>query len=481
MKNTFYGRDEQIADLERLWSKRTSSFVTCRGRRRIGKSTLIERFAEVSGARFIMIEGLRPAKGLSNYSELEHFTVQLSAAVSKDFDVPSNWLQAFLSLDSVIGNGKRTVVLLDEVSWMAHYDPSFAGILKTAWDRYLKKHPKLILVVCGSVSSWIRENIIDDGAFFGRRSLDIVVPELPLSECVKFWGKSLERLELREVVDILSVVGGIPRYLEELSTASGANENIRAMAFRPKSILRTDFDEMFQDVITRQPTMCAKIIRMLVDDSMSAAEIANALDIDRNGNVNKALQQLEEAGLVSCDEGKNPGTGGILREKHYRLKDNYCRFYLKYIEPEKDVIDKGQYELGSLDQLEGWNAVKGLAFENLVVNNSAMLRPLLGIGKATITSVAPYRRAGSRDGARSGLQVDLLLQTRRTAYLIEVKRKLEIGREVIGEMEEKVRLLPRRRGVSVRTALVYDGHLAPIVEADGYFDAIIPFRRLLGI
>ena len=462
MKNSFYGRDEQIADLERLWSKRTASLVTCRGRRRIGKSTLIERFAEVSGARFIMIEGLRPAKGLSNNSELEHFTVQLSAVTGRDFAVPSNWLNAFLDLDSAIGNGKRTVVLLDEISWMAHYDASFAGTLKTAWDRYLKKHPKLILVVCGSVSSWIKESIIDDGAFFGRRSLDIVVPELPLPECVKFWGKSLERLELREVIDILSVVGGIPRYLEELTTASSANENIRSMAFRPKSILRTDFDEMFQDVITKQPTMCAKIIRMLVDDSMSAAEIANALDIDRNGNVNKALQQLEEAGLVSCDEGKNPRTGGNLREKHYRLKDNYCRFYLKYIEPEKDVIDKGQYELGSLDQLDGWNAVKGLAFENLVVNNSAMLRPLLGIGKATITSVSPYRRAGSRDGSRNGLQVDLLLQTGRTAYLIEVKRKQEIGREVVAEMEEKVRLLPRRRGVSVRTALIYEGHLAPL-------------------
>ena len=467
MKCSFYGRDEQIADLERLWGKRTSSFVTCRGRRRIGKSTLIERFAEVSGARFIMIEGLRPTKNLSNEAELAHFSSQLSATVGRDFNVPSNWLNAFLDLDSAIGNGRRTVVLLDEISWMAHYDPSFAGTLKTAWDRYLKKHPKLILVVCGSVSSWIRENIIDDGAFFGRRSLDIVVPELPLAECVKFWGKSLERLDVREVIDILSVVGGIPRYLEELTTANSANENIRSMAFRPKSILRTDFDEMFQDVITRQPTMCARIIRLL--------------EIDRNGNVNKALQQLEEAGLVACDEGKNPETGEPLREKRYRLRDNYCRFYLKYIEPEKDVIDKGQYELGTLDQLEGWNAVKGLAFENLVVNNSAALRPLLGIGKAMITSVAPYRRAGSRDGRRSGLQVDLLLQTRRMAYLIEVKRKAEIGREVIGEMEEKVRLLPRRLGVSVRTALVYEGNLAPIVEADGYFDAIIPFRRLLGM
>lgn len=481
MKYSFYGREEQIADLERLWSKRTSSFVTCRGRRRIGKSTLIERFAEVSGARFIMIEGLRPTKNLSNSSELAHFAAQLSEVVGEDIPPPANWLNAFLALDSAITNGKRTVVLLDEISWMANYDPTFAGTLKTAWDRHLKKHPKLILVVCGSVSSWIRENIIDDGAFFGRRSLDIVVPELPLSECVKFWGKSLERIELREVIDILSVVGGIPRYLEELTTDRSANENIRSMAFRPKSILRTDFDEMFHDAITRQPTMCARIIRLLVDGSMRSSEVAEKLGVDRNGNVGKALQQLEEAGLVACDEGKNPETGEDLREKRYRLKDNYCRFYLKYIEPEKSVIDKGQYELGTLDQLDGWDAVKGLAFENLVVNNSAMLRPLLGIGKATITSVAPYRRAGSRDGTRGGLQVDLLLQTRRAVYLVEVKRKREIGREVIQEMEEKVALLPRRNGVSVRTALVYDGNLAPIVEADGYFDAIIPFRRLLGV
>ena len=77
--------------------------------------------------------------------------------------------------------------------------------------------------------------------------------------------------------------------------------------------------------------------------------------------------------------------------------------------------------------------------------------------------------------------MDLLLQTRRAVYLIEVKRKREIGREVIREMEEKVRLLPKRSGVSLRTALVYEGNLAPIVEADGYFDAIIPFRRLLGL
>jgi hypothetical protein len=70
---------------------------------------------------------------------------------------------------------------------------------------------------------------------------------------------------------------------------------------------------------------------------------------------------------------------------------------------------------------------------------------------------------------------------RRTIYVVEVKRKNEIGGKVIAEVDEKVRRLKRTQNVSVKTALVYEGHLAPIVEAEGYFDALIPFSRLLGL
>lgn len=481
MVNRFFGRQDLMVDLDRLWSKHTSSLVTCRGRRRIGKSTLIEHFAASSRARFVKIEGLRPSPVLTDEDERAHFAVQLAAATGTDETPPTNWLQAFMRLESVIGDDRRTVVLLDEISWMAHYEPKFAGTLKTAWDNLFKKHPRLILVICGSVSAWVKENIIDDGAFYGRRSLDLIVPELPLAECVKFWGSAAARTDLREIIDVLSVTGGVPRYLEEVSTSSTANENIRMMAFRAQSILRTDFDEMFADVITRQQTLCARIIRSLVDASASGAELADRMGVEKNGVISKALQQLEEAGLVSADEGKNPETGEDLREKRYRLKDNYCRFYLKYIEKAKSVIDKNQYEFGSLDQLDGWESVKGLSFENLVVNNSGLLRPLLGIERSTLLSVAPYRRSGSRNGKRKGVQVDLLLQTKRANYLVEVKRQRVIGREVVAEMEEKAHLVPRRTGVSLRTALVYEGDLAPVVEAEGYFDAVIPFRKLLGL
>ena len=477
----FYGREDQIGGLLTLFRKRTSSLVTCRGRRRIGKSTLIKIFAERADARFIKIEGLRPKNGLSNADELSNFAIQLAAQTGCEETPPSNWLNAFIRLDKEIDDSKRMVVLLDEVSWMAHYDKTFSGTLKIAWDNYFKRHPKLVLVVCGSVSTWIRDNIIEDGSFYGRRSLDVVVPELPISECVKFWGKAAHRIDRREIIDVLSVTGGIPRYLEEIDPAATANENIRRLCFSPKGILREDFDEMFSDVITRQPTFTALVMRSLVDGACSVTEIAEALGMEKSGRITDALLQLEESGIVSSDCGKNPATGGDVRSVRYRLKDNYSRFYLKYIEPAKAVIDGGAFEFGSLDRLDGWESVMGLAFENMVVNNFRDLIAPIGFGSAHVVSAAPYRRSASRNGARDGVQVDLLVQTRRAICVVEVKRQREIGRDVIDEVSGKVRRVPCRDGMSVRTALVYEGHLAPIVEADGYFDAIIPFRQLMGL
>lgn len=477
----FFGREELIERLESLFRKRTSSFVTCRGRRGVGKSTLIEKFAERAGARFIKIEGIKPRAKLNNAMELENFAAKLAAQTGCDSSVPNNWLNAFLRLDGQIRDNEKTVVLLDEISWMAHYDPLFAGTLKGAWDDHFKKHPRLVFVLCGSVSSWIRDNILEDGSFYGRRSLDIVVPELPVRACVKFWGKAAARLDPREILDVLSVTGGIPRYLEEIDPSTSANENIRRLCFLPKSPLREDFDEMFSDVVTRQPQFTALVLRCLKGEPRSVSEIACEIGMERGGRISDSLEQLAECGLVFNDGGVNPQSGRNVRESRYRLNDNYSRFYLRYIEPVKDVIDRDAFTFGSLDSLDGWESIMGLQFENLVLANLGSLVGMLGLSNAQILSAAPYRRAASRDGTRKGVQIDLLIQTRRSMCVVEVKRRREIGREVIDEVAEKVGRLPRRSGISVRTALVYEGQLAPIVEADGYFDTIVPFAKLLGL
>lgn len=485
MKNIggdFFGREVELGELEGLWGKRIASLVTCRGRRRIGKSTLVEEFARRSGARFIKLEGLRPKKGMTERDQLEFFAVKLSAQTGCDKTPPSDWYSAFVRLDRELGGRDRKVVLLDEISWMAQFSLTFPEILKNAWDDLFKKHANLVLVLCGSVSSWIRDEIVENRAYVGRRSLDIVVGELPPQECLKFWGKRASRIAPREIIDVLSVTGGVPRYLEDVNPSLSAIDNIKRLCFTPKSVLREDFDDMFDDVITEQPKFSARVLRTFVDGAKTATEVADALGITKGGDVTAAIGNLVEAGFLAEAGQINPETGRELREKRFRIRDNYARFYLKCIEPHKRIIDDGAFEIASLDELEGYDSIMGLAFENLVVNNYRLLLPLLHLDGVVITSAGPYLRRGTKGPrGRKGCQIDLLVQTRRTVCIVEVKRMKEISREIIADVDRKVRAIKRREGVSIRTALVYDGHLAPVAKADGYFDAIIPISKLLGL
>ena len=478
----FYGREDLMRQLNALWSKRVSSLVTCRGRRRVGKSTLIRRFAEKSHARFIKIEGERPDGGTTVETELTTFSEQLAAQTGSERTVPAGWLDAFIRLSREIRDDERTVVLIDEVSWLAFGEPRFANILRVAWENYLKPHDRLVLVVCGSVSGWIKDEIIDNGSYMGRRSLDVVVPELPLKECVKFWGKAVERWSVSDILDMLSVTGGVPRYLEELETSLSPDENIKRLCFMPNAVLRMDFDEMFTDVITREQKYTAEVLRCLVNGPRSVSEIAAMLGVEKSGRISAALMQLVEAGFVSPDAGKNPGTGADVRELRYRLKDNYARFYLKFVEPVKSVIDAGSYAFSGMDQFEGWETILGLQFENLVLNNYRDLLPLLHFERVLIHSAAPYYKPGTKGEKGAGLQVDLLLQSKMSYYVVEIKRwRTKIGQKVVEEMREKCRRLKRPSDVSLRTALVYAGDLTRSVEADGYFDAIVPASDLLGL
>lgn len=481
-REEFYGRQDLIAQLDELWAKRTSSLVTCRGRRRVGKSTLIEEFARRSGATFIKLDGLRPKAGLTDNDEREFFAAKLSAQTRGKVKPPANWYEAFVQLGKRIDDRRKTVILLDEISWMAYFSPTFPEVLKSAWDDVFKKHPKLILVLCGSVSHWISQNIIGNSAYVGRRSLDMVVPELPLAECVKFWGAKSARIDAREIIDVLSVTGGVPRYLEEINPSLSAAENIRRLCFAPQSLLRMEFDDMFNDVITAKQKFAAKVLRTFVDGPKSGAEAAKVLGVDTGGDLSLALSILQESGFLAEECSRNPETGEPARERRYRLRDNYTRFYLKFIEPHKAVIDEGTFQISSLGELDGIDSVMGLAFENLVVNNYRDLLPLMHLTGTLITAAGPFRRRAAKSArGKPGVQIDLLLQTRRSLWFVEVKRKREINREIEAEVERKVKSLSRPDGVSAKTALVYDGHLSPLVSSDGYFDTVIPFRKLLNL
>lgn len=471
----FVGREEQLSDLAALLRKKTPSLVTCRGRRRIGKSTLIRQFAK-QAARLIAIEGLAPRPGLTNRDQLQAFGRQLAQQTAIPEIAPANWSQALQLLGSAVRD-EWTVILLDEVSWLGGFDPDFPGYLKTAWDTVFKKHPKLVLVLCGSVSAWITDNILNNTGFVGRDSWDILLEELPLHHCNRFWGKAGDRISAAEKLCFLSVTGGVPKYLEELDPGLSAEENIRRLCFKREGILFRDFDQIFSDVFGKRAAGYKVIVEALAHGSRTVSEISTVLGKERSGHMSGYLKDLVLGGFLTRDTIFDPKTGRPTRAEKYRLRDNYARFYLRYVAPRRDSIEKGLLRGLSLDQLPEWDTVLGLQFENLVLNNVPSLARHLGLGRTPLLAAAPYsQRATAR---KKGCQVDLLIRTKPALYVVEIKHRKSIALSVVDEVREKVLRLPADRRLSVRTALVYEGTLDPRVEAEGYFDFIIPFARFL--
>lgn len=475
----FYGREDLLERLNGLWNKSVASLVTCRGRRRIGKSTLIAEFARRSRVRYIKLEGLQPDGHMDNAAQLGAFCRQLAEQTGVDCGSVKNWFEAFARLDAVIGFRAKVVVLLDEISWMGKYDPLFPAELKYAWDNRFSKHPRLIMVLCGSVSAWIDKKIIKAKGFVGRPSLNLIVPELPLDECVKFWGKARGCVASREIIDVLSVTGGVPKYLENVNPAWSADENIRNLCYRPGGLLLDEFNEIFNDTLDENLETKRKMLEALTDGSRTGKEIAAAIGAEYNGHVVATLGELEAAGFVAKDNGYNPVTGRMSNLCRYRLADNYTRFYLKYVAKERPLIAKDAYRFSSLESLPGWNTILGYQFEALVLNNLLLLMRHARVDRTLLDSCAPFLHKGTKPG--EGFQIDLLMKSRHALYVVEIKRRDRIAESVIDEVREKIRKIRVGRGMSVFPILVYDGVLSKRVPGDGFFSAIVSAEDLLGL
>ena len=125
---------------------------------------------------------------------------------------------------------------------------------------YFSKNPQLILVLCGSISSWIEENILSNTGFVGRIAIDFVLEELPLNVCNAFWHPKEKRITAYEKFKLLSVTGGVPLYLERIKPDLPAEQNIRDLCFMQGGLLVREFDEIFSDLFSRKNASHKEIV-----------------------------------------------------------------------------------------------------------------------------------------------------------------------------------------------------------------------------
>jgi AAA+ ATPase superfamily predicted ATPase len=472
----FVGREKEMQELKDLLNKKTASFVVVKGRRRIGKSRLLEEFCK--GLKTFKFMGLPPTDETTLQSQLDEFSRQLSEATGLPEAIVDDWSKQFTFLARESRKG-RLVIIFDEISWIGSKDSDFLGKLKNAWDNHFKKNPKLIFIVCGSISTWIDDNILNSTAFYGRVSWTINLMPLPLHHCnqllkaLGFKGSDYEKFK------ILSVMGGIPWYLEQIQGQFNADDNIARQCFTKGGVLLIEFDKIFHEVFGKRDKIYKEIVEVLGNGPAEYEAIAKLTEYQSSGRLSQYLANLVSAGFVSRDYTWALTSGKETKISHFRLSDNYLRFYLKYIAPHAAAIEKERFKKIALSSLPGWETIMGLQFENLVLNNREKLLSALNIRVEDVIADNPYIR--KKTSRQSGCQIDYLIQTKfKNLYPCEIKfSRQPVTMKVVDEMKEKIKRLTLPRGTSALPVLLHvNGVTESVIESD-YFFAIINFSDLI--
>jgi len=473
----FIGRKKELEILERLRLKNTSSMAVIWGRRRIGKSRLIDEFLKKKKAW--IFSGLPPTTTITHQEQINVFAGQMARNIGMPELKTSDWGEVFWHLGNQSEKESHLVIVLDEISWIASKDSNFLGYLKTEWDRSFSKHPNLIFILCGSVSSWIEKNILSNTGFLGRISIKLEVKELLLPECNEFWSLQNSRISGYEKLKILGITGGVPKYLEEIIPGESAEKNISSLCFTPSGLLFREYDQIFSDLFLKRAPTFDKIIKILSDGSKNLTEICKDLEMDKS-NVCDYLHELVVSGYVSEDITWNIKNKKSSNLKKFRLKDNYIRFYLNFIFPNKSRIENGIFFDNSLSNLSGWEIILGYQFENLVINNLVKLYELIGIDIHQVEQAGPFFQ--KKTAKNSGCQIDLLIQTKfGTLYVCEMKFYMsEVKKQVVQDVETKITRLVCPKGYSIRPILIHVNGVTQGVKESGFFDKIIDFNDLLG-
>ena len=410
------GRDEEIKKLERLLKTSKSEFVAIYGRRRVGKSFLVEEVYKGKIA-FRAIGSYLKVKDEKTYkqTQLDHFYESLlDSGMSEDEPRPTNWREAFRSLRKHLESirSKRRIIFLDELPWLAGPQSSeMISELGYFWNSWADRQRNIVLIVCGSATSWMLDNVIRDyGGLYGRLTDTIRLMPFTLRECEMYFKNHGFHLSRYEMAVAYMAFGGIPYYLDRIDNEKNLSENIDDFFFKDQRI-----HQEFRDVYTGLYATSERyvdIVKALGSKfyGMTRKELADAVGIEPGGTFSKILDNLHASGITR----EYPRYGKERVETVYQLKDFFSMFYLHFINGKG--TDAGNWR--TLQRTPSFYTWAGNTFEMLCIEHLPQIKDKLRI--ATINRNYCWRGV-SPDG--NTYQIDLVLEWKgeRTDYLCEMK------------------------------------------------------------
>ncbi len=469
---SFVGRQEERAALLEVDARPDPSIVVVYGRRRVGKTELLEQtYRERNLLKFEGLESGNPAR------QMEHALYQL-AQYAGDSAIErlrfTRWLEFFEYLARFVGRGVWTVYF-EELQWLASYRHDFVSELKHAWDNTLRRNPHIVLVLCGSAPSFVVGKVLRSQALYGRVFKEIQLRPFPLQTAADFLGRS------RSVFDVMEAqlaFGGIPEYLKLAREESSAYLALCKNAFVPDARLLNECDRVFVSSLARSPHY-RKIIEFLsTHRSATRKEIARHLRLKPGGNLSALLVDLERCGFI---EGVTPyDKGPRSRIIRFQIADAYLQFYYRFILPQRRQIETGTYsgrptEALPIHEYRQW---LGFTFERWCRSNHRRIAEVLGFSGVRYRSGAWIER-----GPGGGFQFDLVFdRADRVLTVCEAKYTTEpVGVAAAKSFARKVAGLQLPPRTTVQRVLVSAAGAEPEVATGGYFDRIVTLEDIMGI
>ncbi len=412
------GREAEIATLERLYKSQKSEFVAIYGRRRIGKSYLVsevygKKIAFTAVGTYIKDED----KEYETYRriQLDHFyDALLLAGLPESEPRPGGWREAFVLLRKLLSGirQRRKVVLIDELPWLAGpQSEEMISELGYFWNSWADGQRNIVLVVCGSATSWMLDKVIRDyGGLHGRLTETIKLRAFTLAECERYYRRHGFRLSRYEMCVGYMAIGGVPYYLEKLRSALTMTENIDRLFFADDKI-----HQEFRDVYTglyASRERYVDIVKALGSKfyGMTQGEIVETLGVKSGGTLSKQLENLMGSNVVR----KYPRYGKQRVETVYQLTDFFSLFYIRFVSGQQ--VRPGMW--GSIHRTPMFNTWAGDTFELLAISHLGQLQDALRLPAVDRN----YCWSGVGPDGR-GAQVDLVMESKasRTDFLCEMK------------------------------------------------------------
>ncbi len=394
------GRSSQEQQIERLQKSQKAEFVAVLGRRRVGKTYLIDQ--SFAGMICFQMTGIQMG---NKAAQLENFNRKLYLQAKTPFisAPPGDWGLAFFQLRTYLETLPKTtkqVLFLDELPWIATPKSGFLQHLAHLWNDYLSKHNHYILIICGSASSWITKNITNDkGGLHNRLTEIIQLQPFTLSEVKQFLNHKNIQLTHQEIARIYMAMGGIPYYLDDIRRGENAAQAIDRMCFTDGGRLRNEYDNLYKALFNHAADH-ERIIASLAGSQkgLLRKEILQISKVRDGGPFTRAMDELITCGFI-----KNINQfAKIKREDVYRLQDEFSIFYHRFIKNTRNQ-PKGQWDQKSTTQ--SYKIWLGYAFELLVFRHLEQIKSKLGIsGVYSEVSTFYYNF-----GKLKGIQIDLLI------------------------------------------------------------------------